>query len=355
MPGWPRIVAGTVQWSSVAVGDLDNDHRPDVVVSGEDGSVWAWSAAGAVLPGFPVNVGGSDVSSGHSAVLADVDGDGFNEIVTGVGSGIAVLEHTGAVKAGWPKLVDVDSVPALGDLDGDGRLEVAAYGKDDKVYVWAVEGGAGERKMPWPMLGQNAMHTGRSLNRPPVANAGPDRAIELGASVVLDGSASFDPDGGRCPTNGAIRMGHCWPRRSTVTVSPATGAHVYTLTVFDEQDGLGRDFVTVTVNDVGAPTVSVTAPAGETLAIGVTSDAPDGRPSTTSSSPGSTCPCHWTAASPTLRCRAARDWREARATAPGPSRRRPPARDACVSSRATGPATPVRAWARSRASSPRSR
>ena len=39
--------------------------------------------------------------------------------------------------------------------------------------------------------------------------------------------------------------------------------------MFDEQDGAARDSVMVTVNDVGAPTVDVTAPAGETLAIGV--------------------------------------------------------------------------------------
>ena len=213
MPGWPRIVAGTVQWSSVAVGDLDNDYRPDVVVSGEDGSVWAWSGEGAVLPGFPVNVGGSDISRGHSAVLADVDGDGFNDIVSGVGSGIAVVDHTGAVKPGWPKLVDVDSVPALGDLDGDGRLEVAAYGKDGKVYVWAVEGASGEGKMAWPMLGQNASHTGRSLNRrrsPMPGRTAPSISARPSCSM---GPPPSIPMGERCPTNGAMPGGRCWPPR----------------------------------------------------------------------------------------------------------------------------------------------
>jgi hypothetical protein len=92
--GWPRFVTDFVQWSSVALADLDGDGILDVVASGEDGAIQAWRGNGTPVAGFPVRFA-ADSSSGHAAAVADVDGDGRPEIVTGAGNGIVVLEHDG--------------------------------------------------------------------------------------------------------------------------------------------------------------------------------------------------------------------------------------------------------------------
>jgi fibronectin type 3 domain-containing protein len=64
-----------------------------------------------------------------SPAVGNIDGDGYDEVVVGVGSpegwgskgGIQVFSHQGEREAGWPKDTDKNmmSSPALGDLDGD--------------------------------------------------------------------------------------------------------------------------------------------------------------------------------------------------------------------------------------------
>jgi hypothetical protein len=186
--GWPQIVEGTVQWSSVALGDMDNDGIVEIVAGGDDGKLWAWKANGLVLDGFPVDLG-SDLSRGLCAAIGDVDGDDDNEIVVGGGNGIYVLEHDGRIKAGWPKSYDIEVAPAIADLDGDGDIEVVAYGEDDRVYVWDLtdEQQPLERRMDWPMLGMNTRHSGANTgpNQSPVIMTIENQAVNTGEELIF--------------------------------------------------------------------------------------------------------------------------------------------------------------------------
>ncbi len=110
-------------------GSIDADDVPDVLVSTYGNGVWLRGMSGddgsvvldAPAPGF---------SRGDGFAAADIDGDGFVEIVGIDDTSKAVaFEHDGTMK--WTSVglggdAPRDTTPAFGDLDGDGFVEIVA-------------------------------------------------------------------------------------------------------------------------------------------------------------------------------------------------------------------------------------
>jgi hypothetical protein len=106
---------------------------------------------GAVAPGFPVTLPG-DVYS--SPAVGDLDDDGDPDIVVGYGSTIEGPSSMGGVRAFrrdgtllWQRVAGdfvgpsdgipdpVMSTPAIGDVDGDGLTDVAWGGLDAHIHL----------------------------------------------------------------------------------------------------------------------------------------------------------------------------------------------------------------------------
>lgn len=103
-----------------------------------------------------------------------------------------------------------------------------------------------------------------TLNTPPVADAGADQLVECtspdGASVMLDGSASFDPDGDTLTFAWTDEQNVIVATGPTPTIVVSLGTHTYTLTVDDGRGGSDTDTVVITVQDTTPPDIdSVTA------------------------------------------------------------------------------------------------
>ena len=143
--------------SRPVLADLDGKPGLEILVAGLDGSVHAWNRQGATHPGFPVALpipgmpdGGERILS--SPAVGDIDGDGKPEIVVGsnsVRSGVSVVfavrgtgtaHPDGPLLRGWPVELTalqadllpmlargVSMDPALVDVDGDGDLEAIVY------------------------------------------------------------------------------------------------------------------------------------------------------------------------------------------------------------------------------------
>lgn len=137
--GWPiappQIFRGG--WATPAIADLDHDGLPEVVFATDNNPgyvppfyLYAFNGDGTVLPGFPVEASQNLQSS---PAIGDIDGDGWLDIVVGTGtyqsSGgnkVYAWDHKGRLLSGWPVITggNMPAPPALGDLDRDGDLEV---------------------------------------------------------------------------------------------------------------------------------------------------------------------------------------------------------------------------------------
>lgn len=164
LPAWNRS-------SSPAIADLNGDGSNDVVVGAHDGFLRAYRGDGSLLwkvaavPGIGAgcNAQSTPTSIGSSPAVVDLDGDGRVEVIVGLGTtwvrnqngGVIVLDGaTGAVKWRWTGDRDfanvwdsvpandgwcepVFSAPAIGDVDGDGNLDIVFGGWDQRI--WALD------------------------------------------------------------------------------------------------------------------------------------------------------------------------------------------------------------------------
>jgi hypothetical protein len=102
------------------------------------------ASTGAPAAGFPSKLQGLDFLG--APAIADVSGDGQPELLIGGDSSAlhAYSAGSGAQAAGFPKFHSGWEVfgPAVGDIDGDGRNEVAITTREGYLMVWNTPGRA---------------------------------------------------------------------------------------------------------------------------------------------------------------------------------------------------------------------
>jgi hypothetical protein len=92
-----------------------------------------------MIPSFPRRM--EDVTLMAAPVAADVDGDGIEEILLGSGGYLLhAFKKTGGEAEGFPKFTGgwVFSPPAVGDLDGDGELELVSVTREGYLFAWRL-------------------------------------------------------------------------------------------------------------------------------------------------------------------------------------------------------------------------
>jgi hypothetical protein len=156
-----------------AIANILGDAKPEIVASLNDGFVYAFSSTGQVLWKYDVTHG-ADHMFMSEPVIADLNDDGVPEVIFGVysllpnGGHLVILDNTGNLlhDVVLPNQgmngngIGVPAAPTVGDLDGDGQLEIAVLTFDHGVDVFTVPGSK-TSCLPWPTGRGNLLRNGQ--------------------------------------------------------------------------------------------------------------------------------------------------------------------------------------------------
>ncbi|MBI5608183.1 MAG: VCBS repeat-containing protein [Deltaproteobacteria bacterium] len=230
LPGFPINTWASVE-SSPKMFDLNGDGKDEMILPTNDGIVHAWQADGTEIKGWPVQVplrrelsedfagntakacayrtdkagckvknftmkGGYREFMVSTPAIGDLDGDGKVEVIQTTYDGHVLAWHAdGSPVAGFPLSIDRSHIAGcdpehlwddgffaaatLADLDKDGKLEIIVPGMDQYVYVWRHDG---KPQPGWPVR----------VADPEVGSKMGDRIIATASVGDVDGDGSLD-------------------------------------------------------------------------------------------------------------------------------------------------------------------
>jgi len=161
LSGWPIYLPQGTLGSSPVVGDINHDGKDEIVAgliysTGSNdvfpdtnlGGLYAFDRNGNILPGWPVEKGWNFWST---PALGDVDGDGYLEIsASRLGSVTYLFRYDGSIVSGWPQYTSWNDYHGsiMGDVNNDNKIDILTTAGNGfhpslgsgGVYAWNSSG-----------------------------------------------------------------------------------------------------------------------------------------------------------------------------------------------------------------------
>ena len=210
LPGWPVSIGGVqdlydsqVTNSSPSIVDINGDGQVEIVVGSTDKLLYVFNAAGKLQWTYA-----TDDMVFSSPFVADIDpSSAGKEIAFGSGDGyFYLLSKDGQLL--WKRVTGwtLRSSPTAADLDANGDLELLIGGDDDRLWAWHHDGSlvAG-----WPQVAKADL-----FSSPSVGDLDGDGDLEVAVGSDDANVYAWHADG-KALTN--------WPRKTNLSVkgSPA--------------------------------------------------------------------------------------------------------------------------------------
>ncbi len=168
LPGWPQTFIADSSNKGLALADLDGNGTQEVIAPIYD-QVHVIQYDGSSFPNWPVSPSWWPHIDCYP-VAGDINGDGQTEILFNTvnwwNDAGAIYAYTsgGSLLSEYPKYTtpgsEIRTTPALGDFDNNRKVDIAVKSEDGMLYVWESPLQSNNISLAWPMFRNDERHTG---------------------------------------------------------------------------------------------------------------------------------------------------------------------------------------------------
>lgn len=140
---WQKSLIGYGSLNYPAVGDVNRDSKLEIIISSDQGNLFILDTNGEFLSSFNIVSIGTPFSN---PTLADIDNDGYLDVVLTGGGKIFAFHYNGAALTDFPVIIDLNFEsesypdPMLADLNGDKKIEIIVGSKNNQLNAFNYQG-----------------------------------------------------------------------------------------------------------------------------------------------------------------------------------------------------------------------